>query len=74
MRRVPNIKAVIAEAKRASAELQQEKIASVAHPDYTVPVAAGLLKLAHMLRDDASDTVTYDDVEEFGKRVLEECP
>ena len=74
MRRVPNIKAVIAEAKRASATSQQEKTASVAHPNYTVPVAAGLLKLAHVLRDDTSNSVTYDDVEEFGKRVLEECP
>ena len=74
MRRVPNITAVLEEAKRAGLEAQQEKTAAVEERELTVPLAAGLLKLATQLRKEASAEVSYDDVAAFGKRVLEECP
>lgn len=72
--KLPNVNRLVAEVlTRVDAEktAAQTKVAS-APQTFTVPVAQGLQKLAQQLRQAAAVPVSFDDVNNFADRLLEQ--
>lgn len=68
--KLPNVNRLVAEVlTRVDAE--KTKVAS-APQTFTVPVAQGLQKLAQQLRQAAAAPVSFDDVNSFADRLMEQ--
>ena len=72
MRRLPNVKEVVAQVlSKADAlrEAQQEKVAEQTLPSFNIPAAEGMYKLAEALRGVDSSRVTVADVKKFASQL-----
>ncbi len=73
--KLPNVSRLVAEVlTRVDAEktAAQAKVASTPQI-FTVPVAQGLQKLAQQLRQAAAASVSFDDVNNFADRLMEQA-
>lgn len=76
MKKLPQINELVEQVKERVRSVEEEKVASTQQPEetreFTSDIAGGLHKLAAYLRKQASADVTYDDVRDFGRRILGE--
>jgi len=71
MRRLPNVNNLVAQITQRAAEEKRvfEKQAKAPAPEYIVPVAQELQKVAELCRSGGA-TVTLGDVQEFAQRLM----
>ena len=76
MRHLPNVNSLVHAIKsQVNQDTARTKVAQVSQPtnlELTTPIARALLKFASSLREEATHSVSMDDVQLFANRMLEQ--
>ena len=76
MRRLPNVKEVVAQVLDQADIIRKqetEKVAEDSLPTFTIPIAEGMNKLAAALRNVEPERLTVNDVHVFANRLMEQA-
>ena len=69
---LPNVNKLIAQITAKAEALESEKLASAETiPEFSVPIAEGIYKLAAKVRETNLNSVSYSDVRDFARRLRE---